>query len=109
MWLQLLGSPPLRSVVEGSLNLPAEFGLIDLDQQVEELTNRAESLFGISSPRELLQDGNIEKMIDRFLLNDQLVNGTTSSATRGSVALSLLQSSGLGSAGQANLFASNFF
>ena len=30
-WFQLLATPPVRSVVEGALLLPQEFGLIDID------------------------------------------------------------------------------
>jgi hypothetical protein len=107
-WFQLLATPPVRSVVEGALLLPQEFGLIDIDQQVEEVASRMEQFFDITSPDQLLEDGNIDKMIDRFLLNSQVINGVTSSDVRGATALSLLQSSSLGAFGTSNLFASNF-
>lgn len=107
-WLGLLGSPPLRQVVEGALNLPSGFASIDLDKQVEELSKRAESTLGISSPKELLDGEIMDDAIERFLLTQQVRNGVTSSSTNGAIALTLLQSSGLGSLGQSNLFASNF-
>lgn len=106
---QLLGSPPLREVLESALNMPAEFGLIDLDQQVAEIKSRARSLFGSSDPAEFLAPGeNLERFVDRFMLNQQVRQGGISNSTPGSVALGLLQTAGLGSFGQANLFASNF-
>ncbi|MEM9059278.1 MAG: DUF1217 domain-containing protein [Pseudomonadota bacterium] len=108
IWLRLLGSPPLREVVETSLSLPQEFGLIDLDQQVDEVISRARRFFDVSSPSELVGAGKRDAMIDRFLLNQQVRSGSIGATTRGSAALSLLQASGVGSGAQANLFASSF-
>lgn len=107
-WLRMLGSTPMRRVVEAGLNLPAQFALIDIDQQVEEVEDRARALFGTKSPKAFLDPENIDKMIERFMLNQQIRNGGISSNTPGSTALTLLQSSGLGASAQANLFASNF-
>lgn len=107
-WLRLLGSPPLRQVVEGALNLPSEFGAADIDQQVDEIARRASSTFGINKPQDLLAPDLMQRFIDRFLLTSQVAQGAISASTPGSVALSVLQSSGLGALGGANLFASNF-
>lgn len=106
-WLRVLGSPPLREVIETALNLPSEFALIDLDQQVSVVKDRAERIFGTSQRGDLLQPGAIDEVTERFMLNGQLRDGVISSSTRGSIALSLLQSSALGAGAQANLFASN--
>lgn len=107
-WLRMLGSPPLRQVLESALVLPSEFALIDLDQQVAEIADRAERIFGIEDPTDL-QDGKIvNAMVDRFLVRQQALNGAVSPTTRGSVALSLLSAGSLGTGAQANLFASNF-
>lgn len=107
-WLQLLGSPPLRQVVETTLNLPSEFAALELDQQVDEISRRAESLFGITDPAQLADPETLMGFVDRFVSNSQIAQGVTSSSVRGAIALSLLQSSGIGSTGSANLFASNF-
>ncbi|MFK7945597.1 MAG: DUF1217 domain-containing protein, partial [Paracoccaceae bacterium] len=53
-WLRLLGSTPLRTVMEGALNLPSQLAAIDLDQQVDEIIRRADSFLDISDPSELL-------------------------------------------------------
>lgn len=108
-WLRMLGSPPLRQVLESALVLPSEFALIDLDQQVEEIADRAERIFGIEDPTDLQDDTLVSEMVDRFLLRQQALNGAVSATTRGSVALSLLSASNLGTGAQTNLFASNFF
>ena len=107
-WLRLIGSGPLREVVEGALNLPGEFAGIDLDQQIDEISRRAESQFGISSPQDLLDPEIQQRFIDRFLANSQIANGATSSSIPGTAALTLLQTSSIGPIGSANLFASNF-
>lgn len=106
-WLRLLGSPPLRSVVEAALNLPSQIGAVDLDRQVETIMERASSFFGSSSPRELFLGGELEPFVERFMLNQQVREGQISSSARGSVALTLLQSGGLGNLSQANLFQSS--
>ena len=107
-WLLMMGSPPLRAVVEGALNLPNEFALVDLDQQVDEIINRAERQLGITSPQQLLDGDTMDRMVDRYMLNQQVRNGVIAGGTPGSTALTLLQSSSLGALGQQNLFASNF-
>lgn len=109
MWLRLLGSSPIRPVIEGALFLPSNFALIDLDQQVEEVQSRAQQFFGTSG-RELFSDpANLDRMVERFLLRQQTLGGGGGGTTvAGSAALTLLQSSPLGTSAQQNLFASNF-
>ena len=107
-WLLALGSPPLRQVVESALNLPTEFGLIDVDQQVDEVADRASRLFGFDDVSALQDPALVDKFVDRFLLQQQVRNGSGNIASSGSVALSLLSASGLGGGAQSNLFASNF-
>lgn len=107
-WLRLLGSQPLRSVLEGALVLPQQFALIDVDQQVEVIKERATNLLGSSSVTTLTDPENLDRMIDRFLLRQQALSGGIAANTPGTVALGLLQSANLGAAGQQNLFASNF-
>ena len=107
-FLRFLATPPLRSVIEQTLLLPQQFGLIDLDQQVEVVQQRAQQLFGISDPAQFLEDGNLDRFVDRFLANAQIAQGVVGPGVRGATALTLLQSSSIGSVGAANLFASNF-
>lgn len=108
-WLLMLGSPPLRQVVETALNLPTEFALIDLDQQVEEISSRAKRLLDIDAPTDFLNSEVLGKFVDRFMLQQQIASGSSGVvSTRGTAALSLLSASGLGSSAQTNLFSSNF-
>ena len=107
-WLRLIGSPPLREVVQTALNLPNEFAAVDIDQQVNEIMARSDSLFGISDPKEFLSSAVLDPFIDRFLANQQLQSGGLAGTSPGSAALTLLQSANLGAIGGSNLFASNF-
>lgn len=106
-WLQMLGSPPLREVVTTALGLPTSAGGVDLDQQVEDIARRAESLFGARSVSVLSDPENLDRMVDLFMLRKQQINGGLASTSAASTALSLLQASGLGGNAQANLFQSN--
>lgn len=106
-WLRVLGSEPLRRVIEGAFNLPAGFGQIDIDRQRGEFEARADQFFGIESPAAFASDENIDDLLRRFLVSAQLRGGISPSAP-GSTALALLQAGGIGPAGSANLFASNF-
>jgi hypothetical protein len=106
-WLKVLGSTPLSRVVQGAYNLPAAFGLLDLDRQVSDLEARTGQIFGIDSPAAFTTDENIDDLLRRFLLSAQLKGGISPSAP-GATALALIQAGGLGTGGSANLFASNF-
>jgi len=106
--LGLLGSKPLRQVIETALTLPRQFALIDIDRQVAVLKDRAAQVLGSSSRETLQAPGTIDKLVERFLLNAQLRGGTAGAMVRGSTALSLLQAGALGGAAQAGLFGSNF-
>jgi hypothetical protein len=106
-WFKVLGSQPLRRVFEGAFNLPTGFGLIDIDRQRDELAARADQMFGVDSPAAFASGENIEDLLRRFLVSAQLTAGISSSAP-GATALALIQAGGIGSAGGANLFASNF-
>ncbi len=106
-WLKVLGSKPLRSVIDVAYGLPTAFGLLDLDRQVSELEARTGQIYGSKSPAVFASDENIDDLVRRFLLMSQLQGGISLLAP-GATALALLQAGGLGSGGSANLFASNF-
>jgi hypothetical protein len=106
-WFKVLGSQPLRRVIEGAYLLPQGFGQIDIDRQRDEVAARTEQIFGSGSPAVFASDENVDGLLRRFLVSAQLRGGSSSSAP-GSTALTLLQTSGLGATGRANLFASNF-
>ncbi len=106
-WFRVLGSEPLRTVVEGAFNLPSEFSQIDLDSQVERLKEKAREMYGGKSVEVFADAENVDDMVRRYLLNAQ-VKEALAAYSPGSTALTLLQGASLGSQGAGNLFASNF-
>ncbi|MEO0819218.1 MAG: DUF1217 domain-containing protein [Pseudomonadota bacterium] len=104
-WFRIVGSEPLRRVVFGALNLPDSFARLDIDEQATRLSERAEQVFGNGSPAIFADNEAVETAVNRFLLNAQIASGPGPSAP-GATALTLLQSSGLGTGASQNLFAS---
>ncbi len=104
-WYKVMGSLPLRRVMETALNLPPQLSQIDLEQQVGIFADRAEKLLGIESIQDFTKPEVVEKAIQRFFLNDQLRSGPSTS-TPGSAALALLQGGAIGSGGLAGLISS---
>lgn len=89
-WLKVMGHPPLRQVFETALGLPSSFAQADLDLQVAEFSYRAKRQLGIEDLSELVDPAVQKKVVERFLLRDQIqANAVQSSA---SIALTLLQS-----------------
>lgn len=89
-WLSIMGAKPLRKVFETVLGLPSSFAQLDLDRQLEEFKERADRQLGLESLSDLADDDALERLIERFLLRDQVnLSGAQSSQ---SVALTLLQS-----------------
>lgn len=107
-WFRVLGSVPMRTIVEGAFNLPSEFSALDVDKQVEILADKAQQRFGDKTIDVFADPEIVEDMINQYLLREQINNGPSAS-TPGMAALSLLSSggSGLGSSGLFNLLLSN--
>lgn len=105
-WFKIMGSESLRAVVVGAFGLPDAFAQIDIDRQSKMLAARAEKMFGDGSPAVFASEANVETLIRRFLVTQQMENGPLP-GTPGMAALIMLQSNGLGSSASANLFASN--
>ena len=104
-WFRVMGSTPLRQVVEAAFNLPSEFSALDIDRQKDILADKSQQLFGGSSIEVFQESENVETLIRQFLLRQGLNNGPSSS-TPGFAALSIL-SGGIGSGGVASLLLSN--
>lgn len=111
-WLKIMGSRPLRSVVEAAFGLPQQFGLIDIDQQADELASVAADRFGARDVSVFRDPANVEDAIRRFLIISEAQRGFTPAGGTGSpsssAALQILQSGGIGAGASAGLFASNF-
>jgi hypothetical protein len=89
-WFTIMGQQPLRKVFETALGLPTGFGQLDLDRQLEEFKKRASSQLGLTSLEDLGSQDMIDKLVERFLLRDQV--SAFSAQSSGSIALTLLQS-----------------
>lgn len=105
-WFSVIGSTPLRQVLEKAFGLPSQFGQLDVDRQRDMLRDKTSALFGKSDLTAFADARNVEKVIDRFLARAQLENGPTVAGSA-SPALTLLQNASAGgSAGLYNLLLS---
>ncbi|PKP85054.1 MAG: hypothetical protein CVT80_04685 [Alphaproteobacteria bacterium HGW-Alphaproteobacteria-2] len=102
LWLEILGTPPLRDVFETAFGLPKGFGALDLDRQVEVVRDRSLRAFGSSAVAQFADPERLEALTRRFLLRAQAEAGP-GPGTPGLVALGLLR--GGGGASPATLFA----
>ncbi|MGP6088725.1 DUF1217 domain-containing protein [Antarctobacter jejuensis] len=89
-WYSVLGDRMMREVFETALNLPAGFSQIDLDKQLEMLTEKAESRFGITAFSDLEDTETLNKVIHSYLLQSQI--SQTSGTGSNQIALTLLSS-----------------
>lgn len=89
-WLTVLGNPPLRKVMETALGLPASIGAIDLDTQLGMFRGKARQAFGTDDLSEFADPERREKLVQTYLLRDQLAQGRTGFGPA-QVALQLLQ------------------
>ncbi|MFD1342201.1 DUF1217 domain-containing protein [Litorisediminicola beolgyonensis] len=88
-WFRIMGTPPLRTVFETAFGLPKAFGQLDLDRQLATFRDRSEKTFGSSDPAKLAEPATLGRLIDRFLLRDQMSD--LSAARPAQIALSLLK------------------
>ncbi|MEN9410604.1 MAG: hypothetical protein RL216_2578 [Pseudomonadota bacterium] len=89
-WFKILGSKPLRAVVQGGLGLPPSIATLDIDRQVVELDRRITTVFGTGGVSQLRDSAKVETLIRRYL-----TLADTPARPGQSAALSLLQSSRL--------------
>ncbi|WP_328801154.1 DUF1217 domain-containing protein [Pseudoroseicyclus tamaricis] len=92
-WFSVMGSPPLRSVFETALGFPPGFGAVDLDQQLVQFKERAESVFGTSDVAELAEPEAREKIVRIFLARNEIGN-VSLGVSGASAALTLLSNAG---------------
>ncbi|MEO0859509.1 MAG: DUF1217 domain-containing protein [Pseudomonadota bacterium] len=65
-WFSIMGTPPLRAVMEGALNLPTSFATLELDRQLEVFQERALSNFGTDQVNELVEEDTLNRVLDRY-------------------------------------------
>jgi hypothetical protein len=88
-WFRVMGTPPLRSVLETALGLPSGFGQLDIDKQLEVFRDKMQSRFGVKEINELAEPENMKKIIQTYLLQSQIQQSTSFGS--GQLALTLLQ------------------
>jgi hypothetical protein len=71
-WLKVLGTPPLRKVLETALNLPGSIGQLPLDRQVEEMRSAAGRMLGTERFDELTAPDNLERLLDRYVIMESV-------------------------------------
>jgi hypothetical protein len=89
LWFRVLGEPPLRKVLEGAFNLPAEFSQIPVDRQAEVLKARTRRTLG-GGFATFADPAKRETALRRFLVREELGQTTAGAASR-FTALSMLQ------------------
>ncbi|RBI84620.1 flagellar protein [Rhodosalinus halophilus] len=89
-WFRVMGTPPLRAVVETALGLPKSFGQQDLDRQLETFRDRSARLFGSPDIAAFADPEVRERVIRQFLLQSEI--GRVPATTPGATALALLES-----------------
>lgn len=66
-WFEIMGTPPLRQVVEGALGLPKETVRMPIDRQAELFADAASRRFGIASLKDLEDPAILSRLLDGFL------------------------------------------
>lgn len=90
-WFTIMGQPPLRAAFEKALNLPTEFGQVDVDQQLVVFKERARVVFGSDDLSQFAEPEAVEDLVTKYIVRAQL-DTFSSSTSSASIALTLLQS-----------------
>ncbi|WP_395540517.1 DUF1217 domain-containing protein [Neotabrizicola sp. sgz301269] len=88
-WFSILGSAPLREVIQGALGLPSSFASIDLDQQLKVVKQRAQAVFGSSDPATFAHPDQVDKLVRSYLIRTE-ITGTGQRHSPASIALQIL-------------------
>lgn len=105
-WFRIMGSRPLRTVVEAAFGLPESFGRLDIDQQRGELEAISRRRFGSPSASVFADSANVEAVVRDFLLRAQIAAGPAPGAP-GVTALAILRAGSPGGGVTAGLVASS--
>ena len=95
-WFGVLGSGPLREVLQTAFGLPKSFVAIDLDQQLSVLKDRAQRYLGSRDVQQFSEQGKIDDLLRLFFLRSQVAGFGGGYASGQSAALTLLRSSAAG-------------
>ncbi|MFV0359035.1 DUF1217 domain-containing protein [Tropicimonas sp.] len=90
-WYRILGSEPLRAVMETALGLPEAIGQLDLERQLGMFREKADRAFGADDISQFAVSENLDNLIKTFLLRAQIADGSGTMSSN-SIALSVLSS-----------------
>lgn len=103
---RLLGSVPVRKVLETALNLPTDIRKLPIEKQAELLKTGLQTKLGVTDIKDLAKPDKVDFVIKRFHAL-QAVNSGNASYSSGANALTLLNGgAGLGGQGGINLLLS---
>lgn len=88
-WFRVLGTPPLRTVFETAFGLPAGFGQLDIERQLEEFKAAAREKLRVESIDDFTSEQTREKLVQTYLLRDQVKDIAVQSPN--AIALTLLR------------------
>lgn len=75
-WYTVMGSTPLRKVVDGAFGFGAAYGKLPVERQVQEYRAAATKLFGTTGFAQLSDPAKLDKLIDRFVLKASITSST---------------------------------
>jgi len=88
-WYRVLGTPSLRKVFETAFRLPTGFGAIDIDRQVDILSERTRRAFGDAGLAQFADPAKREQLTRTFFASEQI--GQIQMISGHAAALTLLQ------------------
>ena len=103
---RLLGSVPVRTVLESALGLPADIQKLDLDRQAAILDDKLKSQFNISSIQDLTDPEVIDRAVSRYMALDGLNRNAAATGPAATALVLLGNAAGFGSIASQNLFLS---
>ncbi|WP_170553200.1 DUF1217 domain-containing protein [Ruegeria atlantica] len=71
-WFDLMGQPPLRSMMETALGLPSSFAQLDIDRQLEVFKDRLSGLTGSDDLAQFTDEAPVARLTDQYLARSQI-------------------------------------
>jgi hypothetical protein len=75
-WFTLMGTAPVRKVMETALSLPTSIATLPIDKQLEVFLERAEAIFGTNDMSKLAEGDTLNRILDRYTALDQSASTT---------------------------------
>lgn len=94
-WYGILGSTPLRTVMQTALGLPSSISSMDLDRQVAVFKERAEAVFGADTVSQFASGDKMDKLLKSYLLRSEIANYDSQSSGANAVLTMLQQTADL--------------